>query len=76
MVQHELEWLRRELEEKKKEIEELKRAVKEERAHALEETSWLKQLIDRQALLLQASNLDEKATKTKKPKRDKTGRPS
>lgn len=84
----ELERLRNELEERKQEIAELKREVREEKSQWLEEKNWLRQLIDRQSLLLgstpapaapQPSPEAEqpkpaKNNKTKKPKRDKAGR--
>lgn len=88
VLQQELERLRKELEEKKQEIAELKREVREEKSQWIDEKNWLKQLIDRQSLLLgstpapaapQPSPEAEqpkpaKNNKTKKPKRDKAGR--
>lgn len=90
VLQQELERLRKELEEKKQEIAELKREVREEKSQWIDEKNWLKQLIDRQSLLLSSNQpapptapqpaleaeqpKPAKNNKTKKPKRDKAGR--
>lgn len=88
LLQQELERLKDALAEKQRSLEELKREVREEKAQWLEEKNWLRQLIDRQSLLLgstpapaapQPSPEAEqpkpaKNNKTKKPKRDKAGR--
>lgn len=88
LLQQELERLKDALAEKQRSLEELKREVREEKAQWLEEKNWLRQMIDRQALLLgstpapaapQPSPEAEqpkpaKNNKTKKPKRDKAGR--